>query len=72
MFPTTRAAVRCSVTRANISESMRKSLFVEDYKLVIKSLNRAEIIVYEKSVVGYVSHMSSYMYFDKDGIIVES
>ena len=46
--------------------------FVEDYKLVIKSLNRAEIIVYEKSVVGYVSYMSSYMYFDKDGIIVES
>ena len=33
---------------------------------------RAEIIVYEKSVVGYVSYMSSYMYFDKDGIIVES
>ena len=46
--------------------------FVEDYKLVIKGLNRAEIIVYEKSVVGYVSYMSSYMYFDKDGIIVES
>ena len=31
-----------------------------------------EIIVYEKSVVGYVSYMGSYMYFDKDGIIVES
>ena len=46
--------------------------FVEDYKLVIKSLNRAEIIVYEKSVVGYVSYMSSFMYFDKDGIVVES
>ena len=30
------------------------------------------MIVYEKSVVGYVSYMSSYMYFDKDGIIVES
>ncbi len=46
--------------------------FVEDYKLVIKGLTSAEIIVYEKSVVGYVSYMSSYMYFDKDGIIVES
>ena len=30
-----------------------------------------EVIIYEKSVVGYVSYMSSYMYFDKDGIIVE-
>ena len=46
--------------------------FVEDYRLVWKGLHKAEIIVYEKSVVGYVSYMSSYMYFDKDGIIVES
>ena len=30
------------------------------------------MVVFEKSVVGYVSYMSSYMYFDKDGIIVES
>ncbi|MDD3251989.1 MAG: cell division protein FtsQ/DivIB [Lachnospiraceae bacterium] len=46
--------------------------FVEDYKLVFQGPNRVEVIVYEKSVVGYVSYMSSYMYFDKDGIIVES
>ena len=30
------------------------------------------MIVYEKRVVGYVSYMSINMYFDKDGIIVES
>lgn len=46
--------------------------FVEDYKIVFQSPWKVEIIVYEKSVVGYVSYMSSYMYFDKDGIIVES
>ena len=46
--------------------------FVEDYEIVFQALNRVEVIVYEKSVVGYVSYMSSYMYFDKDGIIVES
>lgn len=46
--------------------------FVEDYKIVFQGLNQIEIIVYEKSVVGYVSYMSSYMYFDKDGIVVES
>ena len=46
--------------------------FVEDYTIVFNGLNDVEIIVYEKSVVGYVSYMSSYMYFDKDGIIVES
>jgi len=46
--------------------------FVEDYKIVFRSLTEAEIITYEKSVVGYVSYMNSMMYFDKDGIIVES
>lgn len=46
--------------------------FVEDYKLVFKGPAEVEVIVYEKSVVGYVSYMSSFMYFDKDGIIVES
>lgn len=46
--------------------------FVEDYEIVFQGPGRVELIVYEKSVVGYVSYMSSYMYFDKDGIIVES
>lgn len=46
--------------------------FVEGYKLVFQGLNKVEVIIYEKSVVGYVSYMSSNMYFDKDGIIVES
>lgn len=46
--------------------------FIEDYDIVFQGPFSVEIIVYEKSVVGYVSYMSSYMYFDKDGIIVES
>lgn len=46
--------------------------FIEDYKLVFQSPFELEVIVYEKSMVGYVSYMGSYMYFDKDGIIVES
>lgn len=46
--------------------------FVEDYKIVFRGPTKVEIIVYEKSVVGYVSYMNSLMYFDKDGIIVES
>lgn len=46
--------------------------FVEDYKIVFQGLTSVEIIVYEKSVAGYVSYMGSYLYFDKDGIIVES
>ena len=46
--------------------------FVEDYKIVFQNPVSIEVIVYEKSVVGYVSYMGSYMYFDKDGMIVES
>ena len=39
---------------------------------MFRSPSDVEVIVYEKSVVGYVSYMNSRMYFDKDGIIVES
>lgn len=46
--------------------------FVEDYKMVFQGPAKVEVIVYEKSIVGYVSYMGSYLYFDKDGIIVES
>lgn len=46
--------------------------FVEDYHLVFCGPSKVEVIVHEKSVVGYVDYMSSCMYFDKDGIIVES
>lgn len=46
--------------------------FVEDYQVRFLSPTHLEIIVHEKSVVGYVSYMNSYMYFDKDGIVVES
>ena len=50
----------------------RQIPFVEDYKLVFHGPTRLEVIVYEKDIVGYVSNMSSYMYFDRDGIVVES
>ncbi len=46
--------------------------FVEDYEIIFQSPTNVEVILYEKSVVGYVSYMSSYMYFDKDGIVIES
>lgn len=46
--------------------------FVEDYKLVFQNPFHVQVIIHEKTVVGYVSYMSSFMYFDKDGIVVES
>lgn len=50
----------------------RQIPFVEDYKVVFHSPFRVEVIIYDKSIVGYVTDMSSYLYFDRDGIIVES
>lgn len=46
--------------------------FIERYQIIWKSPVSVEIVVYEKNIVGYVDYMSSHMYFDKDGIIVES
>ncbi|MDO4295825.1 MAG: cell division protein FtsQ/DivIB [bacterium] len=46
--------------------------FVQDYKLLFHNPLQLEVIVHEKAVIGYVSYMGSNMYFDKDGIIVES
>ncbi len=50
----------------------KKIPYVEDYDLEFQSPTSVEVIVYEKSIVGYLRYMSSYMYFDKDGVVVDS
>lgn len=46
--------------------------FVEKYTVNLTGLASAEVMLYEKSMIGYVEFMGSYLYFDKDGMIVES
>lgn len=46
--------------------------FVQKYEVEIKWPAKMNISIYEKPIVGYVSYMGCYMYFDKDGIVVES
>lgn len=46
--------------------------FVEKMDVNILSPNTIRINVYEKALAGYVEYLGQYMYFDKDGIIVES
>ena len=72
VFPTRmcRNCVACLVRE--MMGKQRSILFVQDYKISFTGPAEVEVIVYEKSIVGYVSYMSSRMYFDKDGIIVES
>lgn len=46
--------------------------FVDRYELHWKNPFSLDIIVYEKNIVGYVEYMSGNLYFDGDGIVVES
>ena len=72
VFPT-RVSRNCLVCFAGRLMGKKRSIpFVEDYKISFTGPTDVEVIVYEKSIVGYVTYMSSRMYFDKDGIIVES
>lgn len=46
--------------------------FVEKYEIEYTDNHTARIIVYEKRVTGCVVVMGRYMFFDKDGIVVET
>jgi cell division protein FtsQ len=46
--------------------------FIQKYDVEIEWPNKLHVTVYEKAIVGYISYMGCNMYFDKDGIVVES
>lgn len=46
--------------------------FVEDVDVSIIDKNTVKIRIFEKAVIGCIKYMGGYMYFDKDGMIVES
>lgn len=46
--------------------------FIERMDVTIESPTSVTINVYEKAVAGYVKYLGRYMYFDRDGIIVEA
>lgn len=46
--------------------------FIEKMSVDILAPDAINIIVYEKAVAGYIEYLGKYMYFDKDGIIVET
>lgn len=45
--------------------------FVEKIDIEFISKNEISVMVYEKSIAGCVEYMDSYVYFDKDGIILD-
>ncbi len=46
--------------------------FVERYQIEFRSLSSVEVIIYEKNIVGYIEYLGSNLFFDRDGVIVES
>ncbi len=46
--------------------------FIEKMDVDIVSPDTIRINVYEKAVAGYIAYLGRYMYFDRDGIVVES
>lgn len=46
--------------------------FIEKMDVSVLDQHTIKIEVYEKTLAGYVEYLERYMYFDKDGIVVES
>lgn len=53
-------------------KSIRDIPFIEKMDVSVLDPHTVKIVVYEKALAGYVEYLDRYMYFDKDGIIVES
>ncbi|RKM55671.1 FtsQ-type POTRA domain-containing protein [Butyrivibrio sp. X503] len=54
------------------NKSIRDIPFIEKMDVDIISPDSVKINVYEKAVAGYIAYLGHYMYFDRDGIVVES
>lgn len=46
--------------------------FIQSIEVDVVSADTIHIQVYEKSLAGYIKYLGQYMYFDKDGIVVEA
>ena len=46
--------------------------FIQTMDVTIEAKDTIRITVYEKALAGYVSYLGRYIYFDKDGIVVET
>lgn len=46
--------------------------FMMKYDMEVIGLNTVKVTVYEKQIIGCIVYMSNYLYFDRDGMVVES
>lgn len=54
------------------TDEIRKIPFVSKIDIEYESKNKVTVTVYEKSMAGCVEYMDYYVYFDKDGVILDS
>ena len=53
-------------------KGMENIPFIQAMDVTIEAKDTIRITVYEKALAGYVSYLGQYVYFDKDGIVVET
>lgn len=53
-------------------QAVKNIPFVESMDVEVVSHDTIHITVYEKSLAGYVTYLGRYMYFDRNGTVVES
>lgn len=54
------------------NKSIRDIPFIESMDVEVIGADSIRIMVYEKSLAGCVTYLGNYMYFDREGIVVES
>ena len=54
------------------NKSITDIAFIQSIEVNVVSADSIHIQVYEKALAGYVEYLGQYMYFDKDGIVVEA
>lgn len=54
------------------NRSIQDIPFIESMDVEVRGHDSIRIMVYEKSLAGCVTYLGNYMYFDREGIVVES
>ncbi len=53
------------------NQNIRNVAFIESIEVTVVGNDSVKIQVYEKSLAGYMEYLGQYVYFDKDGTVVE-
>lgn len=60
------------LSRKYKNKSITDVPFIEAMDVKVEAPDTIRILVYEKTLAGFVEYLGRYIYFDKDGIVVES